>query len=398
MANKPNPQLVKYIEKHLAKGFHINHVKRKLAEAGHPIEAIEDAAEFVMMQKPHLKTRSHKFMILYGILLILIISGLVWFAWLKISEQLEYKEEVQDIEQTQSFKGMTDVELIKLAAKGNTAACNSIQGHNMKYACLGAYWERGDCTWERLIGEDYNLCIYQKIMADGTLKDCNGIAPDNLRSRCKSEKRLAAIDISDPVLCDDDERCLLGIVQESSDCNTVDLAGLSSRSRTYFQDACADITARKRNDVSICDDISAEGLGADRDDCIFYLEPVNTFRDRCSLLSAAEEKNDCIFEGAIIRKNADLCKDLSNKYSRSKGTCLFTIAVLLDNEDICNEISESDMSDKCKQVFSTDCKGSEDQEVKSFCSVFWDKEIPCCDNNDLNNIYVFVADVLELEV
>jgi hypothetical protein len=37
-------------------------------------------------------------------------------------------------------------------------ACKFIKDHNMYYACTGKYWERNDCTYESLIGEDVPAC------------------------------------------------------------------------------------------------------------------------------------------------------------------------------------------------------------------------------------------------
>ncbi|MBU2560907.1 MAG: hypothetical protein KKD17_01320, partial [Nanoarchaeota archaeon] len=94
MAKRPNPELVRYVEKHLAKGFKIHHIKRKLAEVGHPIEAIEDASQFVLAKQQG--KRVPKFMIVYGIILILVIAAVGWFIWFKATQQVEYTKTVEE--------------------------------------------------------------------------------------------------------------------------------------------------------------------------------------------------------------------------------------------------------------------------------------------------------------
>jgi hypothetical protein len=55
--------------------------------------------------------------------------------------------------------GMTDVALLKLAASGDMDACSFIKDHNTYYACTGKYWERGDCSYQRLTGEKVSECF-----------------------------------------------------------------------------------------------------------------------------------------------------------------------------------------------------------------------------------------------
>ena len=112
MAKKPNPDLVKYIQKHLAKGFSIKEVKKRLAEVGHPIEAIEDAAAYVSASSPKTKKKIPRFMVVYGLILIVLIAGFLAFIWYKAGQQAEYTDTVKDLKQAHTFESMTDVERV----------------------------------------------------------------------------------------------------------------------------------------------------------------------------------------------------------------------------------------------------------------------------------------------
>lgn len=198
----PNPSLIAYIEQHISKGFDIKDIKRKLAEAGHPIEAIEDAATVVLGTKHPKRGRIPKFMLIYGLILIFLISAGIWFFWFKATEYQTYSEVVEDTSEqialNDLLKSLNDTELI-LYAKSNSdsRACDYIADHDLKYLCIDKYWETEPCFWRRFLGED--------IICEG--KICVGTLRSELGA-CMNETFEAAVAKKDPGLCNEDYNCL----------------------------------------------------------------------------------------------------------------------------------------------------------------------------------------------
>lgn len=169
--SKPNTELISYIEKHLEKGFKLKHIKRKLAEVGHPIEAIEEAAAFVVDNKPHLLKKKERFMVAYGVVLIvLLVVGIVFLGY-TIWQQSGAGGKIRGAEK---FNAMSDAELLKYAAENEELrVCEYIEGHNVRYACNGRYWERKHCDYYKLINESIKGCqVMERVGKTNFLKYC----------------------------------------------------------------------------------------------------------------------------------------------------------------------------------------------------------------------------------
>lgn len=251
MAKRPSPELVKYIEKHLAKGFKIRHIKKKLAEVGHPIEAIEDAAAYVTASKPKTRKKIPKSMVIYGVILILIIAGFAWFIWFKATQQIEYEEKVEVIKKNATYKGMTDVQLIKFAkANDDMEACNFIDDHNVHYACMDKYWERDDCLYELFIGE-YDSCMVARAKLNRQPSFCRSVEDEDGRLLCFEEVFEDISETGTPSECAGMDDCLDLYFEKhnlSLDVAFCDMYAGDTESR----DGCLLFFASKNNNESIC--------------------------------------------------------------------------------------------------------------------------------------------------
>ncbi|MFC1741255.1 hypothetical protein ACFL3V_01840 [Nanoarchaeota archaeon] len=251
MVRQPNPDLVRYIEKHIKKGFKIPHIKRKLAEVGHPIEAIEDAARFVVLQKTPRK-KVPAFMIVYGIILILVLAGFAWFVWFKASQQIEYEGIVKDVEENRSYLGQTDVQLIKMAAGGDVRACDFIRDHNIFYACKDRYWERDDCEYEALVG-DADSCLFDYAKKKDDFASCGRIADEIQRLHCtryfSAPERYA--NITDPADCSD-PACATALFERQPSKKICDLFYDNSDEALS---SCYEVVAKRTGNSAMCDSI-----------------------------------------------------------------------------------------------------------------------------------------------
>lgn len=251
MAKRPNPELVRYIERHLTKGFKIHHIKRKLAEVGHPIEAIEDAAQFVFAKQP--KKRAPKFMIVYGIILILVIAAAGWFIWFKATQQVEYTKMVEEIKKNVSFSGMTYVELMKFAAANDDLrACEFIRDHNMYYACVDKYWTRGDCSFERFTGE-WDACNSERALSSFDDSFCSKLEDLDGYESCRQAVFERVVVLNEPEKCVTDD-CLNYYF--SMDNASVDRDFCSMLKFSDWRDDCLVFIAVRENDESYCDGFS----------------------------------------------------------------------------------------------------------------------------------------------
>lgn len=183
---KPSQKVVSYIEHHLEKGVSIKRIKRALADAGHPIDAIEEATEYVFRMNPHLKKKPKKMMVIYGLILIILISSIGIFAYYKLTETAEYVEEVEKAEEVKGFSEFTDVELLLRAkATGNFENCRHIREHNLKYYCLDKIWDSRPCLYRGIIGANASQCYYELAIEKQELSLCDHIADIELYSRCR---------------------------------------------------------------------------------------------------------------------------------------------------------------------------------------------------------------------
>ena len=352
MAKKANPELVRYIERHLSKGFKIKHIKKKLAEVGHPIEAIEDAAEFVTSTRPSSRKKPAAFMIIYGLLLIVLLVVLGLFIFTKVTEQLEYVEEVREVEKVQLFTGMSDLELIKYAkANDEPAACENIGNHNLYYACVDRYWEKGDCGYERLIDEGVSACF--KDLAFSTKDPRNCLKTDDSTS-CLTE---LATKFNDEDLCFGSYDCVYKIAVSKED------AGVCSSLSGSIEEDCFDEYAKETGNVSVCDEGSVT--------CRYFF--AKTEEEKEVFITNLEEDitnrelnvdtYDIIFELASENKDIFLCKFLKSFKSANRISletlCAIRIGLNTTDSTKCNVLSDESQKNLCFDFISSGCAANQ---------------------------------------
>lgn len=364
MAKRPNPELVSYIEKHLSKGFKIRHIKRKLAEVGHPIEAIEDAVAFVTQQHP--KKKPAAFMIVYGLVLLVAIVLFAWFILTKATQQLEYRETVKDIEERKTYLGMTDVELIKLAAAGDMKACDHIGGHNLQYACLDKYWEREDCSYERLVGES-SKCWFEKAKESLDFSLCNKVGED-LRENCFEEVFTKINEKDSFEDCTGDDVCLNFIMNLSK---PKDVSFCDYYSEDYEKERCMISIAKSQNRKEICTELSFD---ENKLDC--FVEFTNSFDEA----AATCEKQSGFLNFQFSEEEIDQTQlNQIDSATLTKLYCFQALTMPLVEKDIytCEQLSDFVVSNQdisylrhfsaFYEVTGTSVKASEDHSVYYRC-------------------------------
>lgn len=348
MAKKPDPELVKYIEKHLLKGYKLKQVKRRLADVGHPIEAIEDAAQFVLSSKPHLKRRDWKFMIVYGLILIVVLAGLVYFIATKTTEQMEYTETVEQIEKAREFKGMTDIELIKYAAStGDISACKEIESHNTYYACVDRYWERDDCSYERTIGEGVSGCFRSLALSTKDPQKC--LKTEDVRA-CLTE---LAEEFDDERLCIGSYDCVYNLAVRDKDSEVCDVLSGSQ------EEHCFDEYAKETGNESVCDSGSLT--------CSYFF--AETDQEKEAFVTGLEEGiaerelnvgvYDILLDLASKNDDVGLCRLLED-FDDGSGfsielACIINIGLNTGDVNVCNELSDDMDADFCRRAVLSNC-------------------------------------------
>lgn len=367
---RPNPTIVKYIEKHIAKGFDVKKIKRRLAEAGHPIEAIEDAATFVLGTAPPTKRRIPRFMIVYGIILMLVISAGVWFFWFKATQVKEYVAEKEVVEQKletdAKFDAMSDIELLKYAASTeDLSACEFVEGHNEYYACTDRYWERDDCSYERLFGMSLDECnLRKKFGSDRVDMYCQAF-----QLNCTL---IMALGENDESFCENNPGCLEEFYLAQG---TVEAC---MKLESILQTDCLKAIAVSTDNKSVCDLITRTGGDSDKElpDCklhfmsdsekgIVFSEYISgTISDGTSSRYDIMDSFDELFERD---EDSAICSELSGEYGGISFSdyCLFIFVssalfegqedeeMIFDStqyEGICPKITSPKLKDCCQSM------------------------------------------------
>ncbi len=309
---KPNPKVTAYIKKHLEKGIHIKKIKRTLAEAGHPIEAIEDAAEYVFQMNPHLKKKPKTMMVVYGLILIFLISALIIFAYFKLAETVEYVEQKgaveKQIEKTRSIAGMSDQEIILYVARSeDMSACESITSLNIQYACQERMWETDPCRYKGIIGGSSDICYSDAALESLSLDLC--------------------YKIHDKIQLD---ACKLHVIIEIASQNAYDKCLGSFECLNYSMSLNIGSL-----DDAFCDNFMAE----DSDQCRIEMAAAKSDESVCNLISLIENRHQCHEHFLSSMQEADaFCDEYIDYFKDSAGpdnpktddyaraSCLFSAA------------------------------------------------------------------------
>lgn|GEM_PF-5870402 len=340
---RPDPSLVNYIEKHIEKGFNIKSIKQKLAEAGHPIEAIEAAASHVISSSKKSKRKVSAFTIVYGLILILVISAFIWFVWFKATQQAEFKEVLEETEKKRSLAGMTDVELLKLAASGDATACSFIRNHLMYYACIDSYWNREDCVFEEFIGVDRETCLYDHAGKSNNSTLCLRIEGP------KSDECLfnVANKNSDYSFCSGSEVCLTNFASDHKNAEACRAIDNSEKEKD-----CFDRLANSSKEMSLCKEGSEFCM-------LSFLESKQEIIDYVKEEFPKHETGFSIIDLALNTRIIELCDFINGtvilpeigEVSRSSA-CKVKVSYLNNDSSICSRLDIQKERNICNDVFT----------------------------------------------
>ncbi len=306
MAKRANPELIKYIEEHLSKGFDIKQIKKRLADVGHPIEAIEDAAAFVIHQRPAPRKKPALFMVMYGLVLILAISGFLFFAWFKYTQHQDYLERLNEVDFNRTLVAMTDIEVLKYAASAdNTGFCRFIDDGSLRFICLDRIWAQKDCYYEFILGEEDD-CFIRLAKEERNVSFCERINLTSPKKRdCLKSMVELALSSKDPSVCAQSLVCARGAAIEKKD------VYFCERLFGGEKASCLLAVARVTGDSKICD--SMTDWEQIRLSCM-----MDTNKDINSVLNLCLEdikfNTTGSFENCIIESSLDL-------YNKGTASC-----------------------------------------------------------------------------
>ncbi|MBT5022490.1 hypothetical protein HON01_06695 [Candidatus Woesearchaeota archaeon] len=318
---KPSKALVDYIKKHREKGVHIKKIKRKLADAGHPIENIEASVAHVFANHPHLKqSASIGFYLLSG-LAVLVVLFIIIFGVTQLTDYLDYQDNLNEFSENQTFEAMSDIDLLIYASEElDLKACNFINNHNIYYACTERYWERDDCMFEYFF-DKYDSCWLDKAYNSFNLSLCAPIMDSNLESECIQNL------FEDIALAKNVQLCL----------------------GSAFTDDCLDYY-RSVNELSLTYDFCSLYVSEEsRDFCYFGFFSESKQEDICNSMELPQYKRHCLkFSTSTPDELLSLCDDPENSYlflgnskedvnissysDSDKGLCFFELASYLITE------------------------------------------------------------------
>jgi hypothetical protein len=315
-----DPELVKYMKKHLKKGYKLHHIKQNLAKVGHSAQAIELAALEAVGDSAE---KSSRLTIILLIVFIAVVgAGFVAFLAWQGSKVVEHTEKVKEIEKTNEYLGMTDVQLIMLAKDGDMQACDHIQSHNILYACKDKYWERDDCEFEMIVGSRDD-CLNDKAKKSLNFNICSSISDDSLRENCKVQIIKSISDGNQYSACSGDSFCLDYSFINNIDSIDYDYCDLYMDPNS--KDACILNISVHKSDSSMCDNINEM-----------------EWRDSCELVGL--ESYEQMFEFCKYRysglsttfpeaTNSAVCfYDLLNERFSTEGDCDSLKSFIADNK------------------------------------------------------------------
>ncbi|MBU0461729.1 MAG: hypothetical protein KJ574_04035 [Nanoarchaeota archaeon] len=290
MANK---ELVDYVEKGLKRGGHVKHIKRKLVQAGHPVQEIEEAVRHVLLTKPHLKKMRHKLFAGAFVVAAIILMFITLFTF-------EEKEKITTYKENVTFSQMTDIQLIMYAANNNDMkACEYIRNHNTFYACLDKYWERGDCSYERIIGT-LDECYFNKAKEGINFSYCYMIGDMQKRKDCLAWIYSAIDDSGNDSLCQHNSDCLYSVVSLKFGVEGIDLRQNIDSSSIRETESEEELLQAAQKVAEISFDFCSNFNEPAYDDCIIKLSVIKSYinssgSEGCSLVKDINKRyHECM--------------------------------------------------------------------------------------------------------
>lgn len=219
---------------------------------------------------------------------------------------------------------------LKLAKEKNDMSyCEQISkapNDILYYDCVGNVWEKEDCRYEKLVGNDYDGCIKEKAIKDNNPDLCYSIVAEQLTQDCRDYFILKDIDFckrgeSYDIYCIKRAAFLLDdcpLIKEKLGINVAD-------------DSCWMNQAIKENDVSFCNNIKDDSVWPmclfhfdSADEIILYCGDENNIPLEEELIQEVIDfdfiKDDCIMAALSLEKfkyNKKLCNILTKRTTPS---------------------------------------------------------------------------------
>ncbi|MBT7903463.1 hypothetical protein HN587_06390 [Candidatus Woesearchaeota archaeon] len=414
--------LIAYIKKHLEKGVDITKIKKALSRAGHPINRIELAVEGVFESNPHLRKKKKfdankyfkKFQsrqvigIGIGVLAVVLILFLVMFGLKQFGEYSEYREDVVEFNENQTFELMSDLDLLNFAQQeGDMKACSFIESHNYYYACVEKWWEKDDCKFLLLTDQPTDECRYNYAIKEKNILLCVYIQDLDLRTKCYSfetdflrDKLDLALAVNNISLCNQDKICEYEYYLTKERCDLMLDSGDSNN--------CFIELAKIKGDQSFCDKLNnSNNLDIDLScDFLFYSEEqiINSCQylaDRGRGLEGTEEEfveniafSECLMNSAISRNMPNLCFKTS-----FNEACLTAVTKFAEHGDSCGLIQDTAWNSVCTAIKTQNselCNIATETNLNTLCNIHTDMTKNDCEALPIGALKQFCERLLKL--
>lgn len=244
-------QLTNYIQKELEKGFSKELILKKLLQAGYTKQEIEESFASLKRAEPLLRRKLPDYLHtdvhvqwsrwVFPLLALLVAVFFGYLVYLYAVGEVGVEEVVTDCDALADGREK-DVCFLQLASLGEEG-CAKIVSDLLRVSCEQSVWERNDCVYDMLVGEDYHACLYEKAIERGDASFCIGL--EEKRSDCFFAIAKQKEDVS---LCKNDFGCVLNMAISKKDASLC----VAADEYTQVQALCYDAYAKETGDTSIC--------------------------------------------------------------------------------------------------------------------------------------------------
>lgn len=224
-------KLTTYIEKELKKGFSQQQIKAVLLKYHYDEQLVDEA----FTQVSHHEFPQHKLEVphmgkmMFGIIMAITIAMIVLFSVRYVQKTYfdqdaflkEYRQEqavlAATILKTTACKELEEIDqrdlcLLKLSAEKNDVSyCDAIEAFGVLADCKAKIWEKDECGYLDVIGEDVNECYIEKAIQKKELSYCTNSLD---YEKCK----IAFFSIHNTIeVCKNDFVCIIAFAQTKHD-------------------------------------------------------------------------------------------------------------------------------------------------------------------------------------
>lgn len=316
-------QLTNYIQKELEKGFSEKLIKEKLLKAGYTKQEIQESFASIKGAEPLLRRKLPDYLHadvhvrwskwVFPLLALCVAVFFGYLIYLYAVGEVGVEEVVTDCDVLVDGREK-DVCYLQLASRGEEG-CAKIVSDLLRVSCEQAVWERNDCVYDMLVGENYRACLYEKAIESGDTSVCIGL--EEKRSDCFFAIAEQKNDVS---LCKNDLGCVLNMAISQKDASLC----VAADARTQTQALCYDAYAVETGDTSMCAQgtfiCGYKGLTSEEEKKTFIEGFINEIsateedgqaseRDE-TLLDLAEDYHDPLFCSYISTRYQEECFSL----------------------------------------------------------------------------------------